>query len=528
MTAAKRFSPPPGDVRVWVPLLLCLILTAGMLLRCGELNRRSIWFDEAFSWRLTQFSFVEMVQRSASDVHPPLYYICLKTWAALFGNSPFTIRSLSLVFSALTIVGMYLFTAHAFAGREDLGTGNGRKARGLGLFVACLVAVSIFQARYGSEARMYALGTALAAFSSWALLVALQASSRRIGKWAFYALLSLLYVYTHNYALFSLAAHALFVIGWLCVQADWDAIAIVRMPAFRHGLLAATVVALGYLPWVPVLLLQRAQVQADYWISPMTEWTLPELFYKMFVVVDAPGTISHRRALLASDLCALALLALYRKARMGEWYLFSAAIVPVGLSVLASAFGTNVFHLRFFLFAHLFLLVGLAVLVARLPYRTLRYLAGAAIVWALLYANNSYWRRVDLEHRPGARGAAEYIFSQCTAEEPVVVCSPFFYLPLRYYSRGQSNLYCYTDGQPFLHYHGGPVMTPGDILTIDGLKMVKAKSVWVINMAGGVWGDRTVPVPEGWVAEEQRTFPEAVWMGDLIVVRYATGAGKGR
>src|SRR5262249_55883844 len=152
--------------------------------------------------------------------HPPLYYFVLKAWTGLFGTSVVAFRSLSVLFGALTIVGMHLFTAEAFADREDLGTA-GKKAQGLGLFVACLVATSIFQARYAVEARMYSLGTALVAFSSWSLLIALQANSGRLWKWLLFALISVLFLYTHNYALFSLVAQALFVIGYLCVRSDW-------------------------------------------------------------------------------------------------------------------------------------------------------------------------------------------------------------------------------------------------------------------------------------------------------------------
>jgi uncharacterized membrane protein len=235
-------------------LLLALIVTGGIVLRCGELSRRSIWFDEAFSWRLTQFSVTELVERTASDVHPPFYYILLKAWTAVFGTSVIALRSLSVVFGALTIVGTYLFTAEAFRNRVELGAGEHKKAKSLGLFAACLVAVSVFQSRYGSETRMYALGTTLTVFSSWSLLLALRSHSRNLSRWLLFALLSLLFLYTHNYAMFSLFAQAVFVLGWLFVQADWNFLAIFRSTTFRYGLLTVGFVILSYLPWLPVFL----------------------------------------------------------------------------------------------------------------------------------------------------------------------------------------------------------------------------------------------------------------------------------
>jgi len=514
-------------VRRWhVPALLALIVVGATLLRSREIAQRSFWFDEAFSWRLTRFPLVEMVERTAWDVHPPLYYLLLKPWAALGGTSPVALRSLSLVFSGLTVVGMYLFTAEAFAGREELGVGAAQKAKGLGLFVAGLVALSIFQARYGSEARMYALATALAAFSGWSLLRALRADSGRRRKWLVYGLLSLLFLYTHNYALFSLAAQAVFVVGFLCVQADWDAGAFLRGPTFRYALLTAAAVALGYLPWLPVLLRQRAQVQADYWTGPVSEWTVAHLCYQMFVTVDAPAPFSRRAALVAADLCALGLLALWRKARLGEWYLLSATVGPLGLSVLAFTFGAKVFAFRFFLFAHLFLVAGVGVLAARLPSWSGRWLAAVALVVASLYTYHTYWQQMDTAHKPGARGAAEFLAARRTPAEPVVVSSPYFYLPLRYHCGEQPGWYCYSD-VPLRHYQGAPVLTSDDTITAERLAAVTARRVWVVNMTDSIWGDRAVPVPPGWVRREEERFPEVLGLGDMVVVAYETAAPPG-
>src|SRR6266404_4863810 len=105
-TARKRLSLPKPAGLVAV---LILILASGLVLRLWQLSARSLWFDEAFTWRLTKFSFPEMLQRAARDNNPPLYFIPLWAWEAAFGDSVFALRSLSVIFSTLTIFGMYLF-----------------------------------------------------------------------------------------------------------------------------------------------------------------------------------------------------------------------------------------------------------------------------------------------------------------------------------------------------------------------------------------------------------------------------------
>ena len=57
------------------------------------------------------------------------------------------------------------------------------------------------------------MGATLAIFSSWALLRALQSPQGRYRDWLLYAVLALLFLYTHNMALFSVAAQAIFIAG---------------------------------------------------------------------------------------------------------------------------------------------------------------------------------------------------------------------------------------------------------------------------------------------------------------------------
>src|SRR3990167_970423 len=113
--------------------LLGVIVLLGVALRSYHLGARSLWFDEAFSWRLIQFPLPEMLTRAAADVHPPLYYLLLKAWAFVFASSLLSLRSFSVVFAAASIATAYLFTSYA------------TRSRGTGLLAACLLALSGFQ-----------------------------------------------------------------------------------------------------------------------------------------------------------------------------------------------------------------------------------------------------------------------------------------------------------------------------------------------------------------------------------------------
>ena len=192
-------------------------VTAGGLLphppwRSGAAPRhldRDLWFDEAITWRMNQFPWRELLDRVARDNFPPLFPFLLKAWTALFGTALATLRSLSTGCAAVAILGVYLFTWVCTGPRGT--PGDARKA---GLLAAALAAVSPLQAYWGAQLRMYALGMALAMLSSWAMLRALRASpDRRRAAWALHGVLALLFAYTHYFALFTLAAQAMFIAG---------------------------------------------------------------------------------------------------------------------------------------------------------------------------------------------------------------------------------------------------------------------------------------------------------------------------
>src|SRR5579862_1201882 len=93
---------------MYVTLALAVIIAVGLGLRTFNLSDRSFWFDEAFSWRLIQYPLFEMLERTAQDNHPPLYFVVLKVWATIFGTSPLALRLPSALLGSLTILGMYL------------------------------------------------------------------------------------------------------------------------------------------------------------------------------------------------------------------------------------------------------------------------------------------------------------------------------------------------------------------------------------------------------------------------------------
>src|SRR5947209_4889133 len=88
-------------------LSLLVILGIGAWLRFYHLDFPPLSDDEAVSWRINQFPLRESVQRTGDDANPPLYYLVLRGWLRVCGDSLLTMRALSALLGLLSILGIY-------------------------------------------------------------------------------------------------------------------------------------------------------------------------------------------------------------------------------------------------------------------------------------------------------------------------------------------------------------------------------------------------------------------------------------
>jgi uncharacterized membrane protein len=51
-----------------------------------DLGAKSLWIDEAVSWDMAVSSIPQLFARIPNDVHPPVYYLLLRGWIAIFGD----------------------------------------------------------------------------------------------------------------------------------------------------------------------------------------------------------------------------------------------------------------------------------------------------------------------------------------------------------------------------------------------------------------------------------------------------------
>jgi len=136
-------------VRRWGVFAIFLVALA---VRLYGLTYHSLWFDEVMStfWAAKPAGEIWRVGLSlAQDKHPPLYYLALHGWTALFGPGDVAVRSLGAIIGALAVLPVY---------------GIGKTLGGVraGAFAALLVALNPFLVWYSQEARMFMPATTFA------------------------------------------------------------------------------------------------------------------------------------------------------------------------------------------------------------------------------------------------------------------------------------------------------------------------------------------------------------------------------
>jgi hypothetical protein len=121
---------------------LVVAVAAGVVLRF--VAESPLWLDEALSVNIARLPLSDMFEALRRDGAPPLYYVVLRGWMAVFGTSDFAVRSLSGVFGVVALPLAWI------AGRR-------RGGRPVASAALLLLATSPFAIRYATETRMYSV-----------------------------------------------------------------------------------------------------------------------------------------------------------------------------------------------------------------------------------------------------------------------------------------------------------------------------------------------------------------------------------
>tara|TARA_Y100000034_G_C6877557_1_gene401601 strand:+ start:428 stop:1798 length:1371 start_codon:yes stop_codon:yes gene_type:complete len=161
-------------------ILLILILLLGFSLRLYDLDKESLWFDEAITVNEIKQDKLSDIIKSVYEIEgkPPSDYIMLHYWGKLFGLSVFALRFFYLIFGVLGIYVLYLLGKELFNEK-------------VGLISSFLMSISAINILYSQELRAYT------SFVFWTLLSYLY-FTRVVKKDSNYIHLSLVNAFTNT------------------------------------------------------------------------------------------------------------------------------------------------------------------------------------------------------------------------------------------------------------------------------------------------------------------------------------------
>lgn len=414
---------------------LCLsILLLGAALRLFRFNFQSLWYDEVFSVVVAGVpSIDQLLATLRGDFHPPLYFITLRGWLAIFGQSDVAARLLSVCIG----VGSLLLV---WALIRECALNSSRAA------AVAVASTSLTLIWYSQEVRQYGL-LFLAGAAALHSSVRLTRSPppRLLSSILYCAVSYAALLYTHYAGLFAVgaawaAAIFVYVFSWNNLPNRQAALRTLGRISLAHSL-----TGLSFLPWLPTFLTQRGHAHHALWIPDPTLQALLEVIPRL-MAYRLPWDSSRYNWWIFALFVPLSYIGLTLLSRstphttttqfdqenqLSMRALLAAWIIVPTLAAYVFSFGsTKIFYFRNLLFIAPALVIALATL------STVSWW-GRAVVACVIASSlaNLPWY-YGSRHKEDWRRATKFVTERVTESTAALFDVPGTRLAYDYYARG--------------------------------------------------------------------------------------------
>jgi len=220
------------------------LFALNLIIKIIYIDSRDIANDEPFTIYWAQASLNEIIQMLSSENNPPFHFFLMHFWIKLFGISPLSVRFLSMLFSVLIPVVIFLF-------------GNKYFNRFIGFAAALIFTFTTMHVFFSHEARVYTMFALLTAVSLFILIEITEKPTRKILY--FYLFISnLILIYSHYFGFFILFIEAV----TLFVSKN-------RMKILKPMFFMMLALGLSYLPLIFVFLTRlTTSTSHGTWVAP--------------------------------------------------------------------------------------------------------------------------------------------------------------------------------------------------------------------------------------------------------------------
>ena len=304
-SSVERLKERRGGVNVTHPGLW-LLLGLALVLRVWNLSDKNMWMDESVSWWEAKSSVSDLVAQAAADKYPPLYYLLLKAWVWIAGDSLAAMRSLSVLCSMVMLYLLFRLI-------------EGAMPRVVCYAVILWCALSPYELYLAQEARMYAPASAAVLGACLAYRRWIESGATRRSALVLYAISAVAALYLHYFTALAIAAIWL---HFLIVGARTAAEGRTFAP-WKAWIVANAGVAIAYAPWIPTAFAHLTQGEDGRQPVPLEE--IPafalELFSDLVFGYYLPPN---------EPVGALQLVVIGGVLAVGGWCLFEAMILRTG------------------------------------------------------------------------------------------------------------------------------------------------------------------------------------------------------
>ena len=204
----------------------------------------NFWLDEAFSINLARMSFFEMIQATAADVHPPLYYAFLMLMQRLFGDYGWLFHLTSLIPYILVMIFILSVIWRDF----------GKETAFLMMTFVSMMRSSVV---YNVEVRMYSLAAMFVLFAFYSLYLILK--ENKLSGYFLLGFFSVCAMYTHYCTMIPIMIFYFFLLLFALIK---------KQKKIRIFVLYLTTSAI-YAPWAGIFLSTFRRATSNFERDPV-------------------------------------------------------------------------------------------------------------------------------------------------------------------------------------------------------------------------------------------------------------------
>lgn len=482
---------PHGD-----GLPLAVLTLAAFAARMARIGFQSLWRDEVDAMRFATRPLGDLLRMFVTPgENGPLYFLMLRPWLALFGESEAALRSFSAVAGAALVPLMFWLGVRLF----------GRRA---GWMAAILAAICPYAVWYSQEGKMYAWVALLAAGSFALLWSGLEGGPWWV--WAGYVLTTTLAPFVHYLTALLIPAFALIVLaGWRRWRHRWKAygasLALILLPYLALAAWQVRALLSGFRTGHPFVPFPQAVASVVFGFSEgvrpaATFWALVPFLLSILAAWGLGGAPPHGAGERESADTRPSVRGDSRHARrvaIAACAIWWAApfVLLFGISLLSPLFVER--YLITTLPAFLLLLAaGLDNLLRRAPW------LGLATAAAIFFVSaRGVWIQATIPIKPDMRAAAQFVCPRLESGDPVIFLIPHVEPVFAYYC---SRPY---EGIPAPYANAG--QDADTIAHALDRALQDKRTVWLLESEAHLWDARGLirtALEKGWTATDDREF----------------------